>query len=107
LAALKHRNRILKRHLDAQIQENRRLNMVISTNPPKKPKMTSVRRMRLAASQHWKCKKCDKELDEVFEADHIKPWCEYSDDSDENIQILCAPCHREKTVVETMTRVLV
>ncbi len=66
----------------------------------KKPAMSQPRRLKIAASQNWKCNMCAKMLSSCFEIDHIKRWSESFDDSDENLQALCVECHLIKTADE-------
>jgi hypothetical protein len=48
---------------------------------------------------------CGSLLPESFHADHVRPWADSFDDSDANLQIICAsPCHAHKTSVEAQTR---
>lgn len=48
------------------------------------------------------CQMCKKFVDypRGFELDHIKPIWAGGDNSDENLQILCPPCHEKKTLEE-------
>ena len=66
----------------------------------KRPAMTQPRRLKIAASQHWMCNQCSEELSSCFQIDHIVPWSESFDDSDENLQALCVECHLDKTAEE-------
>ena len=89
------------------VAENRRLFLLLKANPPPRPVMTPhrSRRLRLAAAQSWKCAVCSRLLGEHFHSDHIRPWSAAYDDSDSNIQIICAsPCHLEKTSREASCR---
>lgn len=69
-----------------------------------KPVMTQPRRLQIAARQEWKCNTCTKILSSVFEIDHMIPWNESYDDSDENLQALCVECHKLKTAEENTKR---
>lgn len=64
-------------------------------------------------AKHYKCNKCKKEFTSSnVEVDHIKPvssltgfttWDDYIKAlfcSKENLQVLCKPCHKEKTKKE-------
>lgn len=71
---------------------------------------------RLAA--HYKCAKCKKEFVKIdVEVDHIvtvvdvdKGFTSYDEYVDrlfcfpDNLQVLCKPCHRKKTLAETKKR---
>lgn len=85
-------------------EENARLLALLRAHPPPRPTMLPQRRLRLAAQQSWTCAKCSALLSAAFHADHKTPWTDTFDDTDSNIQILCAPCHLEKTSEETSTR---
>lgn len=69
-----------------------------------RPVMTQPRRLQIAARQEWKCNTCTKILSSVFEIDHMIPWNESYDDSDENLQALCVECHKLKTAEENTKR---
>lgn len=48
--------------------------------------------------QEGLCAICKKEFDmKAMEADHIKPWSEGGKTNQENCQMLCKPCNREKS----------
>ena len=91
---------------DATLQrENERLRAALRLHPPPRPVMLPHRRLRLAAAQGWRCQICGELLPESFHADHIVPFANCYDDSDANIQIICAaPCHLEKTSHEQHER---
>ena len=84
--------------------ENARLLSLLRQAPPPRPQMLPQRRLRLAAQQEWRCGSCQQILTEAFHADHIRPWAESFDDSDENISISCIPCHLAKTSEENSVR---
>ena len=84
--------------LDTKLEEEiSRLRSILRQNPPQRPKMPNLRRMRLAANQSWRCNLCEAVLSEAFHVDHIVPWAASFDDSDTNCQVLCYRCHLEKT----------
>jgi 5-methylcytosine-specific restriction endonuclease McrA len=66
----------------------------------KRPAMTQPRRLEIAASQEWKCGACNMLLTSSFEIDHIYKWSESFDDSRENLEAKCRPCHAKKTADE-------
>ena len=84
--------------------ENARLLALLRAHPPPRPAMLPQRRLRLAARQQWRCALCDTTLSEAFHVDHRRPWGVSFDDSDENLQVICVPCHLQKTSVEASTR---
>jgi 5-methylcytosine-specific restriction endonuclease McrA len=90
--------------LGALQRENDRLLGLLRVHPPPRPSMLPQRRLRLAASQGWRCAICGEMLTEAFHADHRVPWAEAFDDSDKNIQIVCVPCHLTKTSEEQSGR---
>ena len=46
------------------------------------------------------CASCKKEINKVFDIDHIIPLSEGGSNDCENLQVLCKPCHFEKTKIE-------
>ena len=52
--------------------------------------------------QSYKCKSCSLLLPPSFQIDHIIPWSLCHDDSEENLQALCANCHSIKTQREAL-----
>jgi 5-methylcytosine-specific restriction endonuclease McrA len=101
---LRQENADLRRTISKDQSEIARLRNIIRTNSLRRPKMLPQRRIRLAAKQNWKCNLCDSQLNEAFHADHINPWSQSFDDSDENVQVICVPCHLEKTSQENSVR---
>jgi hypothetical protein len=60
-------------------------------------KLTKAEKIKVAASQRWRCMRCDGLLDECFEVDHVEQHSLRGDDSMSNVQALCPNCHRKKT----------
>ena len=60
-------------------------------------KLTKAEKIKVAASQKWRCMRCDCLLDECFEVDHVEQHALRGDDSASNTQALCPNCHRKKT----------
>ena len=85
-------------------RKNERLLALLRTHPPPRPAMLPQRRLRLASGQGWRCGICGEMLTEAMHADHRLPWSECLDDSDENVQIVCMPCHLAKTSEEASCR---
>ena len=88
-------------------EENARLLHLLRTHPagpPPKPAMLPQRRLRVAARGGWKCAACGELLSESFQIDHVRPWAESLDDSDENLQALCCADHASKTSAENSSR---
>ena len=59
---------------------------------------TDGMKQRVYESQEGKCKICDKSFDiSDMEADHITPWIEGGKTEQDNCQMLCRKCNREKS----------
>ena len=84
--------------------ENARLLALLRANPPPRPQMLPQRRLQLAANQEWRCALCEAILGAAFHADHIIPYSASFDNRDVNIQIICVPCHLDKTSEENSCR---
>jgi hypothetical protein len=56
----------------------------------------------IASSQGWKCKICNELLNSSYQIDHIIPHCISLDDTQSNLQALCANCHCKKSQRETV-----
>ena len=56
--------------------------------------LTKSEKIRVAASQQWKCARCKQLLTHTFEVDHLEEWCLRH--SDVSLQALCPNCHRHK-----------
>ena len=63
----------------------------------KRMAITYEMRWELACQQRWKCKGCKKLLPAAAQVDHVVPLSAGGDDKMDNMQILCANCHAEKT----------
>ncbi len=64
------------------------------------------RKSLLYFMQERKCEKCKNEfLKEELTVDHIKPKCEGGSNTLDNLQLLCEPCHRKKTILEHVMKV--
>ena len=57
-------------------------------------------RYGIAAGQGWQCNVCNDLLTTCFDVDHVVPLCRGGADETWNMQALCVPCHRQKTVDE-------
>ena len=55
-----------------------------------------------AASQDWKCFDCKKQLDGLFEVDHIVPLHKGGTNHIENLHALCVNCHKLRTVSDKL-----
>ena len=47
-----------------------------------------------------KCNECDEVIDGRFEIDHIKPIAQGGTNDDDNLQVLCRSCHKNKSQIE-------
>lgn len=56
----------------------------------------------VAADQKWTCAMCQNLLPSTFEVDHIKALYLGGTNDRDNLQALCANCHRRKTVEEEL-----
>ena len=56
-------------------------------------------RQRIASRDEYTCRKC-KRVTVDFEIDHIRPLEQGGAESDDNRQLLCIRCHKEKSAQE-------
>ncbi len=65
----------------------------------RKRAVSDKERMRIAASQEWKCKMCKEPFGKnlIFDIDHIFKWSAGGSNRAINLQALCPTCHTEKT----------
>lgn len=63
----------------------------------KRKPVTYEMKWELAAKQKWKCKTCKKLLPLAAQADHVIPLALGGADNMNNLQMLCANCHAEKS----------
>ena len=65
---------------------------------------TRWRKLRTIAMRrdHWLCQPCRRagKVTPATECDHITPKAKGGTDSLNNLQAICAPCHKEKTQAE-------
>ena len=67
-----------------------------------KRSVSETKKKYVAASQNWKCGKCQKQLPAWFEVDH-KIRLEYGGSNHiDNLVALCRDCHGEKTAIENL-----
>ena len=59
----------------------------------------SAVRYRILKRDHYTCQICGKELSESdcneLTVHHIRPWCIYKDNSDDNMITVCKACHAQ------------
>lgn len=100
--------RISELYIDDEIQSKKGIYLYILDGQEKHLNLrtfTAAQRARAYKKQHGKCPRCASmhkptaskvwTIDEM-EADHIKPWHEGGQTTDENCQMLCRQCNREK-----------
>jgi 5-methylcytosine-specific restriction protein A len=58
------------------------------------------RRLGVLERDHYQCQRCGVPVGRSGHVDHIVSLAEGGDDSDENLQTLCAGCHSRKTARE-------
>ena len=61
---------------------------------------TKEERQRMLDDAGGCCASCNKEIKATFDIDHIIPLAEGGTNEPENLQVLCKPCHFEKTQTE-------
>jgi len=76
-----------------------------SSQPSVKSKrcVSESKKKYIAAQQGWKCKECGLVLPATYEVDHIVRLQHGGSNEIENLQALCPSCHRNKTMMETMS----
>ena len=70
------------------------------TSAPPRPSMSKARRLRIWEKENGVCYLCQRKVlaGELWEAEHVKCWELYQDDTDENLKVAHKEgCHREKT----------
>ena len=67
---------------------------------PARHQPTKEERQRILDKADGCCQLCSKELKKKFDIDHIIPLAEGGSNGPENLQVLCKPCHFEKTQIE-------
>ena len=55
---------------------------------------------RVAATQEWRCAKCNKVLPATFQVDHVYPHALGGSDHPSNLEALCVECHASKSQIE-------
>jgi len=72
------------------------------SNRIKKRSVSETKKKYVAASQGWKCGKCNRQLPAWFEVDH-KIRLEYGGSNHiDNLVAMCRDCHGEKTAIENL-----
>lgn len=71
---------------------------------PKRKQLVAWQRNMIAWDQDWKCANCCEKLHFTYEIDHKIALADGGADIIQNMQALCAECHRTKSLGETSTR---
>lgn len=67
---------------------------------PPRPSMSKARRARIFEKENGVCYLCGRKVhaDELWDAEHVKAWELFHDDSDENLKVAHREvCHKAKT----------
>ncbi len=64
-------------------------------------KWSPFQKNQVAEKQDWKCNDCKNKLNASFDLDHIVALRNGGKDEIDNLQALCANCHRMKSSIET------
>jgi hypothetical protein len=70
------------------------------TSAPPRPSMSKARRLRIWERDGGVCYLCGKKVlaGQPWDAEHVKAWTIYGDDSDENLKVAHKEvCHKTKT----------
>ena len=71
----------------------------------RRPYISPYTKKLVAASQHWKCRICSRELDASYEIDHIVPHHRGGSNEMSNLEAICrSPCHISKSAREASRR---
>ena len=78
-----------------------RLRELLRRNPPKRKTIKQQIKTRLILKQRGLCNICSTQLtDNLWDIDHVVRWADSFNDDEDNLQVLCLPCHRTKTTQE-------
>jgi len=64
--------------------------------------VSGTKKKWVAASQGWKCKGCQQQLDAWFEVDHTKRLADGGSNHVDNLTAMCRNCHGKKTSMEML-----
>lgn len=78
----------------------RALQSFYASRRQKRAPVTYEMRWEMAHAQRWKCKACKKLLPLAAQVDHVVPLSAGGADNKQNMQMLCANCHAEKSRLE-------
>jgi len=74
----------------------------VETNKFKRS-VSESKKKYIAAKQGWKCRECNTILPATYEVDHIVRLQHGGSNEIDNLQALCPSCHRNKTMMETLS----
>lgn len=68
-----------------------------------KRSVSESKKKYIASKQGWKCRECTNILPATYEVDHIIRLQHGGSNEMDNLQALCPSCHRNKTMMETLS----
>lgn len=78
------------------------LKRMLKSGRTNKRSVSESKKKYVAASQNWKCGKCQKILDASFEIDHKVELQHGGDNNVTNLEALCRNCHGQKTLLNRL-----
>ena len=75
---------------------------MLNSGSTNKRSVSESKKKYVAASQNWKCGKCQKILDASFEIDHKVELQHGGDNNVTNLEALCRNCHGQKTLLNRL-----
>lgn len=98
--------RTLKRHIQPLVIR-RPPSLATVSNKARRPaqSITDRQKLRTWIKQEGRCAHCGVVVPLTStDLDHVQPLCAGGEVGDGNVQVLCRPCHREKTNAEIAER---
>jgi len=80
-------------------QTKRMMNSGLNTT---KRSVSETKKKYVASKQNWTCKKCNEQLKATFEIDHKMDLQYGGTNHVDNLEALCAECHKEKTMMSNL-----
>ena len=77
------------------------------TSAPPRPSMSKARRVRIFVKEDGRCYLCREkvQIGQLFEVEHVIPWALSFDDSDDNLKIAHAVCHKALKTKDDVKRI--
>ena len=75
---------------------------MLNSGHTNKRSVSESKKKYVAASQNWKCGKCQKILDASFEVDHKIELQDGGNNNVSNLEALCRNCHGQKTLLNRL-----